>query len=291
MDAFTARNALLTGALLIRRRPLLVLLWAALFLALTMVFAVTFDAYMGWVSSRYAAGAGIASLNLLSGAYAVARAVLQMILAAILWTSAFRAILRPGTPPSLRLGGEELLVLGARVITQIAAAVPAFAFQGALFAPHGLAGLREVDRPIMMALDFLGVFWSAVAGVWAFEKAQIAPLRCWTIARDRFWLLAGLVLGVLLLRSLAAIGIAQLATTVGHLFPPAIDPRGHLFIVSPKLQDAFKASALLRDILTAALRALEIVFLAGIVSSAYRARRQEPQAAATFSSVVSGPAS
>ncbi len=279
MNAFTTRSALLTGLELIRRRPLLVLLWAAVLLARAIVLAVIYQGFMAWVSARGASGAPVMHLGLLAGAYELVKTGLSMVVSVVLMASAFRAILRPGAPTALRLGREELLMFAAQAIVQLVVSLPVLAALWGLAKAHSLGGLISVSRPIVSMFEIVGLFWGVVASVWAFDRLQIAPFRCWTIARGRFWLLAGLVVGVLVLRLVVNAGVDGVAGAMSYLLPAAGPP-----------QDAFRASALFLDVMSAVLGALEIVFLAGIVSCAVRADGPEVQAA-SFSTVVSDPAS
>jgi hypothetical protein len=213
----------------------------------------------------------------------------SLTLSAVLVSSAFRAILRQAAPASLRFGREELLVLASQVVTQLIAALPVLAVIAATVLVHGLGGVLWGSRWFVTLFETLGLFWSFVASVWAFDRLEIAPFRCWAIARGRFWLLAGLVLGALVLRMLANAGVDGLTAALNHLLSGM--PEGETpVVVVQRLSDLLRPPALFREIMFAALEALEIAILAGIVSRAYAARPPEPQAA-SFSSVVSGPAS
>jgi hypothetical protein len=280
MDEFTIGSALLTGVRLVRRRPWLVVLWAAVLLAQTLVFAAAAQAFMATVR---ASGEGLASQNVELLAFTLARAAVSLVFATLLWSSAFRAILRPVVRRPFGFGPEELSVFAVWAITQgivviISAPLPLL-----------LLGRVPVNPRLILnagaAVTVLGLFWSAVASVWAFDRRQVAPFRCWTIARGRFWLMAGLVVGVAVLDRLANVGIRQLAAAVGYLLPPSNVVQAETAVV-----DLFRVPALLQEVLSAAVGALEIAFVAGIVACAYRAGAPELQAAA-FSSAARGPAS
>jgi hypothetical protein len=286
MDQFTARNVLLTGLELTRRRPLLVALWAAVLLVHTIVYAaaareLAVIAREGFVSGRSATRVS-GQLLALSGA----DLVVSLVIGAVLWCSAFRAILRPTDRRPLGFGSEELSVFAVWFITQIVVQVVAVALQLLIVEGFGVVSPR-LFLIMLTAVTVLGLFWSSVASVWTFGRGQVAPFRCWTIARSRFWLLAGLVLGVAVLDRLAGEGVRQLANNVSHLFPVAkaspLDPLG---VPGPRIQDVFQAPALMRDVLLAAVGALEIAFIAGVVACAYSAAPSEPQAATV--SKVSG---
>jgi hypothetical protein len=278
MSEFTARNALLTGVELIRRRPLLVLLWAALLLAQATVFAAATREVMAMTFS----GRRAAQLLPLT----TAEAVVSLVVASVLWSSAFRAILRPAERRPLAFGPEELSVLAVSFIIQVVVMIVSGVLQVLLISRFsGVLDIRQIVN-LVASVSVLGLFWSAVASVWAFDRRQVAPFRCWAIARGRFWMLATLVIGVAVLDRLAGAGVRQLMATF-------VAPSSLSSLIDgppPRLQDAFQVPLLLQDVLFAAIGALQIAFIAGIVASALRASRSESQAA-TFSSVVSGPAS
>jgi hypothetical protein len=283
MDEFTASNALLTGVRLVRRRPWLVALWAAVLLAQTLVFAAAAQTFMAAVRANLSSGRPVASQNVELLAFTLARAAVSLVFATLLWSSAFRAILRPALRRPLGFGPEELAVLGVWVITQGIVVIVSTPL------PLLLVGRVAVNPKLILdasaAVTVLGLFWSAVASVWAFDRRQVAPFRCWTIARGRFWLMAGLVVGVAVLDRLANVGIRQLAAALGYLLPPS-----NVVQADPTVVDLFRVPALLQEVLSAGIGALEIAFVAGVVACAYRAGAPEPQAAA-FSSAAGGPAS
>jgi hypothetical protein len=290
MDRFTARNALETGFDLIRRRPLLVLLWAAVLLAQTLVYASAARELAAIAREGIFSGRPASAYNGQALALTVVNSGVSLVVAALLWSSAFRALLRPAERRALAFGAAELAVFTAWLIIQLVA------FGASIPLQMLIVGFFRAVNPrlfldLFIAVTVLSLFWSAVASVWAFGRGQIAPFRCWTIARGRFWLLAGLVVGVAVLDRVAGVGIGELATALRHLLPVApISPSEPFGAPAPSVKDVFQAPALLRDVLSAAVGALEIAFIAGVVACTYRASGQEPQAA-SFSSVVSGPAS
>jgi hypothetical protein len=283
MGEFTARTALLTGVELIRRRPLLVLLWAALLLAQATVFAAATREVMATTFS------GRRATQLLP--LSAAEAVVSLVVASVLWSSAFRAILRPAERRPLAFGPEELSVLAVWFIIQIVVQIVSGALQILLISRFsGVMDVRQIVN-LGAAVSVLGLFWSAVASVWTFGRGQISPFRCWTIAKGRFWLLAGLVIGVAVLDRLAGAEVRELATALGRVFPPArVSPLEPFGVAAPQVQDLVQIPLLLRNAVLAPIGALQIAFIAGIVACAYRASAPESQAA-TFSSAVSGPAS
>ena len=272
MDEFTAGNAFSTGARLVRERPLLVLLWTVLLLAQTVVFTAAVQEIRASAQAAFMAGrfSSAGSLQLLLLTWV--RMLVALVIDALMWSSAYRAILRPDDRRPFAFGPDELSVFGAWFVTQLVVGIASAALQVLLIGPS--ASLSWDVRIVLNAatvVSGLGLFWSAVAGVWAFERRQIAPFRCWTIARDRFWLLAVLVLGVVVLERTASAGLGQLTA--------APQGSGLLGLTAP-LADLFSVAALVQHALTAVLRALEIAFIAGIVANAYSASRPADHAAA-----------
>ena len=290
MDTFTARNALQTGFDLIRRRPMLVLLWAAAPLAQALAFTAISREFLAMTRAAIFSGRPLGLANGQFLALTIANLLLSLLIASLLWCSAYRALLRPAERPSVRFGREELAVFGVWFPIQLIAMIASAALQfviGGRFAVSGF-GVEEYS---VAAVEALGLFWGAVAAAWTFGQGQIAPLRCWTIARGRFWLLAGLAVGVAVLDRLARFGVGQLTLTLRRLFPVSrISPTQPFGVAPPSVLDVVQVPLLTQYALMAAVGALEIAFIAGIVACAYRAAAAKPQAA-TFSSVVSGPAS
>lgn len=230
------------------------LTWAALFLARAIAFAAIDQNVLAWASAR----GSLAGHQLPLFAYGLVKTLASMILAAVLLASAFRAILRPRAQAPFGFGREELLVLASQFITQLIAALPVLAGFGAIVLVHGLAGVLPRGRWAETVFQTLGLFWSVVASVWAFGRLEIAPFRSWAIARGRFWLLAGLVLGVLVLRLFINAGVDDVAAALSRSLPAG--------------------PALFRNVMFAVLEALEIAILAGVVCTAYGARPPEPRA-------------
>jgi hypothetical protein len=286
MERFTAKSALLTGVDLIRRRSWLVILWAAMSLALTIVFAESYAEFMARVRPGVFSQRTTRDGFLL--AYSLAKAVISLVLTSVLWASALRAILRPAERRRLGFGPEELCVLGAWIIPEVVVAL--------VSAPVTVVIISErlnfqVLQIAMAAVAIAGLFWSAVGAVWAFGKGQVAPIRCWTVARGRFWLLAGLVVGVAVLERLGVIGVQRLARAVAfHIGPVFAQPSPPTVALDPgpHFENLFEPAALLRYVLESVLGALQIAFLSGIVASAYRAAA-EPQAASVSTGSAAAP--
>ena len=290
MDEFTAKGALQTGLDLIRRRPMLILLWAALLLADTIGFVVGRQELMGWVREGIDAGRPSGSFSGFLLPYTLAAAMLSLVVTSMLWASAFRALMRPSVRVPLSFGLEELSVFATRLIIQLVAAVLSPPLQMFLFSRFNALDARAIVEVVMAALGVLGLFWSAVASGWAFAKLQVAPFHCWTVARGRFWLLACLVIGVAVVERLADAAIHQGVVALGRnpIFAPPLStnpfqPAG------ARLATVFQLPALLQDATYAVIGALVIAFVSGIVTSAYRASLAQPQAASLPAGSVAAP--
>jgi hypothetical protein len=263
MDLFTTRNALQTGVDLIRRRPRLIGLWASLLLAQTVCFAV--------VRAMLPAGGHNGALL----AYDFATAGLSLVLAALLWASAFRALLRLDDPKPLAFGKEELWLFGSWVIIQLIVQISTAALSFVLVS--GFGAPAQVAAFAGMVLGVVGLSWSAVASAWAFDRRQVELFRYGTIAGGQVWLLACLVVGLAVLDRLVSAAVHLLGAPLGGS--------------APRLRDVLQAPALLQDVLTAAFGALEITFIAGVVACGYRAEAAPDPHAAIFSKVSGETAS
>jgi len=282
MSDFTARSALQTGLDLIRRRPLLILLWAALTLAQTVFFTFIRARLLEQMQAGIFAGAASA----FSGqflAFTAAASVLSLMLTALLWTSAFRAILRPAEGAVLALGLEELCVFVSWVIIQLVVATAAALLPVFVVSHFGAPGDDRIPFAIAV-VETLGLLWSAVASAWAFDRRRVGLFRCWTIAGDRIWLLAVLVVGVDLLqrliKNLATVFIFRQYTTsrLGLLGLSVTRTRSVLVPPRDPLQEIFDPAILAEYAFSAVIGALLIAIVAGVVASAYRTRETESQA-------------
>ena len=287
MVDFTAKGALLVGFDLIRRRPLLVLLWAGIFLLQTIAFAAVYRLFIvAAQASIFDGGAASASFRGETFAFTLARAAVSLVVISVVWSSAFRALLRPAERGPLAFGLEELSVLASWLIVQLV--VAAVSAPLPVFLVSRFNGLNaQVIVQAVAAIEVLGRFWGVVAAVWAFERLRIAPFRCWSIARGRFWLLAVLIVGPAILERLVDAAVHRLVLALGRGLPFATPVPAYRFAPSgAQLQALFQPPALLQDVILAGIGALMVAFMAGVVASAYRASLSEPQAASFAGSVA-----
>jgi len=279
MTSFTAKGALLTGAELIRRRPLLVLLWASVLLAETIAVAVTREEYLGWAQERINPWGSGGAFNGLLLLYTLGATTLALVLTSVLWTSAFRALMRPAARVPLSFGLEELSVFATSFIIQVIAGALSASLPVLLVSHFNDLNARMIS-PAEAVIGVIAFFWSAVASAWAFAKLRVAPFRSWAIVRGRFWRLAALVICVAILQRLANFAAHQWVLTLYR--NPMFAPR-HSANPFPSTGDrveaVFQAPGLLQGATLAVIGALTIAFVAGIVTCAYRASLEDPQAA------------
>jgi hypothetical protein len=271
MDSFTAKGALLVGYDLIRRRPLLVLLWAVVFLAVDLATLAAFDAFRAWRETALA-GRGAYGVMRMSMAYNAAAIVMTTIVQGALWASAFRALLGL----SGRLGGRALMAAVSWVVVQLIATLASvpltvFVTERAVSVFGPTAAFSPALRAPAAVLGAMGLYWAAVAGTWAVARGEIALLRCWSMTRGRFWTVTGLVAG---LAVVVYVLRAALRALLGVLHP-------HGGVIT--LQGLVASPAIFVTLTGVVITALQMVFLAGIVTSAYRASRSDRQTA-SFSS-------
>jgi hypothetical protein len=260
MENFTAKGALLAGCDLIRRRPLLILLWVVLFLALDLATLSISEAFRVWRGSGLAGRASYPVLRILM-AYNTVMIVLSLVVQAVLWTSAFRAYGRAPSP----LGWKDFVAAVSWTVVQLIVTLATVALTVMLTEQVIRAGGPIAVGPALRApsavTGAIGLYWAAVAGVWAFARGEIALLRCWTMMRGRFWTVTGLVAGL----AVIAYGLrAAIRPLIGLLNPhgPPVT-----------LQGLVESPAIFVTLAGTIITVLQMVFVAGIVVSAYRARQ------------------
>jgi hypothetical protein len=284
MGEFTAKSALLTGVDLMRRRPLLILLWVALLMAWSVASSITFQTFQAWRSAGIAAGRPPSSLLGQSLVYTTSMTVATMVVQGVLWAWAFRAFAWPTERAPKALGRKELAAAASVVIVQLVVA----AISGALIVfisdwvirAAGLIAVGPMTQAPSAALGTLGIYWAAVAGVWAYARGEIALVRCWTLTRGRFWTVTGLAAGI---AAIAYVLRAADRALIGMLTHQARLP-------AMTLQTLVGTPIIFVTLAGALITVLQMAFIAGIVVSAYRASHPEPQAA-SVSAGSAAPAS
>lgn len=257
---FTVRGALLEGGNLIRRRPMLLVTWTLLFLCLSVIAAGIAQVQDDMLRAQIAAGK---SPNTIGPPYALLglEAVISLMFSSIVWASAFQALLRPEVRRPIGFGKAVLMVLAVRLVTQLAATLPLALLPLLAVYVRGSA-ILSVTGPVATAIGILGVLWSAVASVWAFDKLKFAPFRSWAVAKGHFWPFA--VVFVLVALIIQMIG-ATVRTAALYL------PHTGLLPTRPGLANLASAPILAQMVAAAVLVALEIALLAGITAHAYKA--------------------
>lgn len=240
MDGFSARDAVVAGVSLARRRPGVMLVWVLLDLAVAILNAAGIQLQKSLVAAT------------------LAMDVLALGISVVVWTSAYRALLRPDDRRRAALGRAEWCVLWARVIPQVVLVLPLlFLVPIRLRFPQWAPALDT----LFVTFTIVIAFWSAVAGVWAFDRLEIALVRCWRLARGRFWKLAAVFVACALVVRGVRWGVSSAALLMNHQVPLGritLDKMG-----SPPVLFVTAASAV--------VSALEVALLAGVVVTAYQA--------------------
>ena len=270
MNDFTPKSALLTGVDLIRRRPLLILLWVSVLLVQTVLVAWLYHFAADAARSTQSQSVLIALILAVS----LGRTGMFLFFNALLWGSAFRAVLRPADRRPLRFGREELHVLGAWFIVLFVVII--VSMPGPSLVASGVN--HRLVRLALGAVHALGRFWCMVAAVWAFDRLKVAPFRCWSIARGRFWLLAALVIGVLIVQR----GTDAVVHRLAWILPLGRNASGPTILQPP---------VLLQNVESAVTGALGLALLAGVVARAYLTAESSRLQAAASSPAAGGPPS
>jgi hypothetical protein len=240
MDGLSARASVTEGLGLIRRRPGLLIVWALLDLAVAILNAAANALQKNLIA--------VAAMDLVAIGISV-----------VVWTSAYRALLHPDNRGRMTLGRAEWCVLWARLVPQLILAAPLLLLVPLrLYLPPQSAPVLDV---LLLAIAVGTGFWSAVSGVWAFDRLQIAPFRSWRLAEGRLWkLTAVFVAGALAVRGVRwAVRFA--AVLLNHH-----TPLGRITV-----SEMGSLPVLVFTVASAVISALEVAVLAGIVAAAYRA--------------------
>jgi hypothetical protein len=266
MDGFTAKGALHAGLDLIRRRPLLILLWAVLFLAADLATVGAHQTFQAWRGAQIAAGQTLYSLTGAMMTYNMAVLVVTPVIQAVLWTSAFRAFLRPNERGPLALGREDLAAMVSWAIVELIVTLVSIPLTVFVTWQVTSAGGPIATQPMLQASESvfaaIGLYWAAVAGTWACARGEIGLLRCWTLTRGRFWAVTGLVAGLAVIAYGLRAGVrALLGVLTHHGLPPAT------------LQGLVGSPVIFITLAGAVITALQMTFVVGVVTSAYRARQ------------------
>lgn len=262
MDGFSAKGAVMAGLTLMRRRPGLISVWVAVDLVRAILMAGAIQLQIGASQANMAATLLGRPTKVEMPLMLMGLDIVFICISAVVWTSAFRAFLRPADHPplGLALSRDEWFVLWARIIPQAILAVLAL-----MLLPLRMRGLSPQWSPLMdgllVVLTIGAAFWSAVTGVWAFDRLQIAPLRSWRLARGYFWKLTAVFVACALIVRAARWGLMSVAVLLNH-HTPLYGRMPLVAMGSPPVLFLTAGSAV--------ISALEIALLAGVVATAYR---------------------
>ncbi len=235
MAKFSPKDAVFAGFRFIRARPATLLIWSAyLMVVLTVAYLALRDLGGEQITALVAAAQSNAPnfkqiSELIDGLQPASAFsfLLILVFGAVLVTAILRAYLQPAPHAwgGLRLGGEELRVLGIGVL-MVLAVMAAEALVVLVAASIGQVGGPAVSI-LALGLGYLGVMGLAVrlslAPVIAMVDGKMSLRRSWLMTRKAFWrmlgayiLLTAIMIVVLLLVMMAFGGlIATAAAATG----------------------------------------------------------------------------
>jgi hypothetical protein len=282
MTDFSARDALLAGPRLVRRRPDAVGGWVVLLLLLTLLTAFMAQEFQAYIRSAVAAGQSLADLDRASAVVVAARWLLSTVVQAVVWTSALRTLMRPsGRPFELGLGRAEFRVAVVQTIAVLIANLVLLVAPRVTMRNHATAEFWLAGFPLLQAFLLTGAgLWGAVAGAWALDQDRIAPFGAWKAFKGRAWRMAGLYLAAMMILGLIEAG-PGLVIALGRSGPGAPTGLAVLNVALDPLNAPLSAMAdpviLLRIVWAALLDAAIVAAGAGIVVSAYRGPEAEKE--------------
>ena len=297
--AFSSTDAAFEGFRIARERPVAVLVWAAVYLVVSVIAMAIAAGLVGGdaVQKLNAAMAGdpapeevMAVLPTFMTFYGV-MAPFALVLQSTLGAAIYRTVLRPEENASffLRLGADEVRLLLVNVILSVMIGLGAgvvFAVAGALAGALAVVGgfLGGFVGFLVIVAALGAVVFAAVrlslAGPITFGERQIAVVRSWGLTKGRFWpLLGAYVLAAAMAVVVALLGMVVftgLAAVLGGGLQAAgeaqaFDPSDLGSILSSPLTLAFV-------VFSALMSTLQMVILGGVFAHAY-AQLRGPAAA------------
>ena len=233
MEKFSPTEAVFAGFRFARQRPAVLLIWSAYYLV---VLAVTLFAVLDLGGDKVAALQAMAQSSTIDMAKLQALAddltpafgfasLLLLVFGAVLRTAILRVYMakEPQAWAGLRLGGEELRVLGAyasMMAILAGALVVAMGVSAAVEMVSQAAGLPVLALGVLAAVALM-VRLSLLPTV-AYAERKVSPQRSWLLTRGVFWRLvaafvllfavAAVIWMVLTLLFMALMGAAATAT-------------------------------------------------------------------------------
>lgn len=231
----TVRSIIGGGVRMVRTQPWIVAIWAAVYLAVFAVMIALFAPFMATMAQFQREAATNAALGIqvaptLPPGFVGAILLFDLILA-LLTAVAFAAVVRAVARPTgdrfayLRLGMDELRLIGLGVVFVIAALVAEIVAVLAVLLVAGLVGAvaGRGGAAVVVGLLALGLIGAAIwvqvrlslAGALTVLRGRIVIGDAWRATRGRFWTLLGAYL--LLFLAFLAVTIVLTALLNPHL--------------------------------------------------------------------------
>jgi hypothetical protein len=205
MSGFSASDAAVEGFRVIGRHWRVVIGWAVFnLLALVAMVAVTVIVLLGVYAASGDAG-GTQASTVVGGVIAGLGSIVTQ---AVITTALFRLMLRDEPPGFLylRLGGDELRVLGAALLLVLAAIPLVLVISLAMVLASRAAPLLGVALGIVLIAAFYALALRfALAPVISFVERRISLMPAWRLTRGQTWRLIGMA--ILLLCIVAVIAV------------------------------------------------------------------------------------
>ncbi len=248
--AFSATNAATEGFRIVRREPWTIVAWAIMSLTITLVLLALLGPGLVALQAGRASvpGASVADRMASVVNRLVVDAVvlgLSVLVAAVVGSAAYRAVLRPSDSgfARLRLGADELrtaLMLSVFAVSCLvcATAAAAVVYVSQIATPAGSNRGAVLVAAVMVCLAFAWVMiWLNVrlslAAPMSFSQGRLRVFAAWKLTRGRFWpllgcyLLAIIYMLFLVMVSAIAYGLIGVAdgASISQMVEAAMRPR------------------------------------------------------------------
>jgi hypothetical protein len=291
--AFSASDVAFEGFRLARERPLSIVVWAGLTLALSLISAVLMVGLAGDAMAAMMAASNqqtsdpaeaMAAMSGLAPAYGLLTP-LALAFYAVLYAAAYRAVLRPREAPGsgdVKLGGDELrqaLALVAVGLIVFAAFFVVMLLAGIVLGAVGVAagggaGVAVGAVVFVLALGF--IIWLMVklslVGPYTFDRRSLDLPAAWRMTKGATSKLAGAyLLAFALMMVVYLLGLVIFAAAAAIL---AGGPDAFASIMTPDFSSFsgyFTPAMLIYLVVASLLSALTFAILVGATAAAYRA--------------------